>query len=220
MSFEPFQQRREKFSDFYNAIALAHKIAPCEHSGHGHDHGITVAEIGVLLTDNPKLQDMVWVSGNGHSLDRMFPKDNFEKKIWEYLQFAKQHFTGKELEEIFIAIRDHGNKNSEEDSELTILLKDADRLGNTMLGIVIRSGQFTPDIPAMELQYLKTPNPVSTYPNPTSVIEDLRGCLEWEGWIRTPKAKVIAAPLFAELRHFMNTLASQYEMLGLAGVVL
>ena len=163
---------------------------------------------------------MVWIASDLHSLDRMFPKEDFVKNLWKYLNYVMGDFTITEINEIFVAARDHGGKNSDEDSELTVLLKDADRLANIMLGIVIRSGQFTPNIPAMELEYLKTPNPASTYREPTSVIEDLRGCFELEDWIRTPKAKEIAAPLFAELRHYTNTLASQYEALGLAGVVL
>jgi hypothetical protein len=72
----------------------------------------------------------------------------------------------------------------------------------------------------LELQYLKTPNPASTYREPTSVIEDIRGCLEWESWLRTPKAQELGQPLFAELRRFLETLVHQYDVLGLAEMVL
>ena len=111
----------------------------------------------------------------------------------------------------------HGKKPSENDSALTIILMDADKLSNMGLAAIIRSGQFRYHLPHIDFRYLDKKPPEYTFKNPGSVYWDIHGHLEWyeQNYFRIPKAKELAEPLYREEKAFFDQLVRPYKEVGL-----
>lgn len=198
-------------------------------TGHGFDHAIVTAQYCPLIAP-PELADPSWMAAICHNPDRLFPEESKEQiraRVEGYLQ--KGIWYGQDsLPQVFYmiveAVMEHPNWPSPEDNPVTIILKDADKLGNLDTQVLVRAGQFRPQIPMIDLRYLdpKVRPPGTSFPNPGSIWWDMQGVLEWEGntkegipWIRTPKARELAKPMFAEIRRYTEGLERPYRNLGL-----
>ena len=58
-------------------------------------------------------------------------------------------------------------------------------------------------------------DPQATYPNPKSLLQNLKHTLEWEDWLRLPKAQELGKLMFDEIRRLVANIESQFETLGL-----
>ena len=116
------------------------------------------------------------------------------------------------------AVLGHNGKNDESDSPVLVALMDADRLVNIELDLVIRCGQFQPDLPAVDFRHLLD-DPTASYKDPKSVLSDIKSSLEWETdprfALRTPTAIEMGRARFAALRFYMETLLEQIKESGL-----
>lgn len=217
------QKNITKFKNFFKAFRQMHlelERTGKGHRGHGMDHDLMVAQYGILISPNPRTGEMAWIAGLLHSMDRFYSKDKYRKKLTKVMSLLpRNYFTKNELLEILDAIENHGGPNKSGDCLTKVVLQDADRLANLGPQSIIRAGQFFPDIPACELDFLEIKNPKSTYKKPTSVIENIRDMGDWESdpqfGLRLPKAKEIGKKYFDYFREFIKANKSQFKEVGI-----
>ncbi len=150
------------------------------------------------------------------------PNDEVRKVIAGWLKaelrFSNQREAASLVTEITEAVLNHNGKNDSSDSPVLVALMDADRLVNIELDLVIRCGQFQPDLPAVDFVHLLN-DPTANYRNPKSVFRDIFHSLEWETdlrfALRTSKAIEMGKPRFAALRFYLETLEGQIKESGL-----
>lgn len=181
------------------------------HQGHGIDHDLLVMGYALRIAPTKELAELAWIAASLHSLDRHFG-EQAEKEISRLLELTS--LNNEKRQTILTAVMRHDKKNAADDSMVQILLQDADRLANINPSVLIRSGQFRPTIPALEIsEQALSPAPVpgESYQNPPSCIRDISKCLEW--WpehcekygvpktfcIRTKAALRLAVPHFRAL---------------------
>ena len=210
------EQYQPRFTELYRYVKNLHAQSVTGERGHGLDHDVLVAEFARYICPVESLLDKVWVAGMLHSIDRMVDESEVEKTIREALLLVSQ-FTDTEREEVFQAVLRHSERNQDDQSPIQIVLMDADRLANLQMVIAIRAAQFRPNIPPLEIEYLDGQNPASTYRDPRSILDDLRHCIEWVGWLRIPKAKEMGGELEKNICSYIEKVAEPYELLGLAG---
>lgn len=226
-----FERLRKGHGPYYDRVKAFHEAnASTRQRGHGMEHNVHVAlhAIDIAMSDygtiGDKLAELVFLASIGHSLDRLVDRGDdagFRGLVTECLGLVK-NLPDNTIAAIFEAIEDHGKKNDEgrKDSTITVVLKDADRVANIGAALAIRSGQFTPNIAPYEMAYLRTPNPASTYRDPSSVVEDLRGCFEWGDWMRTKRGKEMFDRKAGNLHQYLALVAQEFEMIGMDGVVI
>ncbi len=226
---EMFETLREKHKVFYNKVRDLHNGSPSRRQrGHGMEHNVHVALHGldIVLHDHPNdaaLAELVFMASIAHSLYRLVDRDDqagFDHLVIVIGALANLTDNDDYLA-VIQAVLDNGKKNDEgrTDNIVTVILKDADRVANVGAALAIRSGQFTPEIAPYEMAHLREANPASTYHDPTSVFEDLRGCFEWRDWMRTRRGKQIFDQKVGNLRAYLDTVAGEFEAIGMNKVV-
>lgn len=184
-------------------------------AGGGHDflHALMVAQYGKLIAKNKRIGVLVWVAGICHNTDHLFPLLEIKGRLDSYLEITDLSAEEKWL--VIEAVIEHSKLNDPRDNPVTIALKDADRLANIGPNVFIRSGQFRPQLPTYDPFYVLTLDPESTFQGPMSCLDDIKHCLEWEQWLRLPKAKELAIPYFKQLRIFIKGFARQLKEVDL-----
>ena len=218
-SQEVFVRLRTKFQNIYRKVREIHEeiVSSGKETvgGHGFDHSLMVAQYGVIIAEEDKLGEMAWIAGLLHSFDRHFSPYDEQKCIEECLSLVGFAFNASEIAEISCALANHSYPNDPMDSPLTIVLKDADRLGNLGAQNIFRGAQHRPKIPAVIPEYIGTKHPESQFKSPKSCYDALWFNLEWEDMLRTRKAKELAKRHFDFIRMFMVAIAEQYQEVGL-----
>lgn len=218
-----FEEYRAVFSGLYQSVKKSHAESTHPHRGHGLDHDAAVAQMGAIISQDNRTADKVWVAGMCHSADRVVGRDDkeFETLARQHLSCLPDgYFERSEVEEVLVATLKHGEKNKDDDSLTLQNLKDSDRLINLQLLVVIRCGQFYPEIPPIELEHIGRMNPNSTFKYPCNSLDDLRNCFDWVDWLRNPEAKRRGEKLAASLRRYIEEAEEPFYEMGLAGVVL
>lgn len=221
MQLKTFNDFREQFSDFYNSIKTGHENTKKQsHGGHGLDHDITVAMLAVKISTNDRIGQKAWCAAMLHSTDRVVEAPDVLNIMNEHAEKLKHFFNESELREIVEAAFRHSELNQNDQSETQIVLMDADRLANMQTAVVIRSGQFKPDIPAFDFRYLKGRiDPQSTYENPRSVLDDLRFVIKnYIPQLRTDEAKRLGDMYATNLRAHIKSIEDEYASLGLLNI--
>lgn len=205
--------------------ALAKKVrqdhAEKNSFGHGHDfwHAAMVAEYGARIAEDERSGELTWLAGLIHNTDRMFPMAELEPKLVEYLS-AAAGLTVAEINSIVMAVLTHDQANNPEDNPVTVGLKDADRLGNLGPAGFIRAGQYHAELAPFDPRFITSGDPTATFPYPKTVLENIRHRLEWESLpkvkLRLPKAQVLGAPLFDQIRRHLAEIEIQLKDLGLS----
>ncbi len=188
---------------------------PLSFGGHDFGHALGVAQYAAMIAEDEKTGTLGWVAGLCHNTDRIFPgssDEEIEKKIREYLNATS--FEDREKSLIVEAVLEHPKKNDPNDNPVTIILKDADRLDNLGALVCLRSAQLYHNMPAVDYIHLFS-DPNATFKNPGSVAKDIAHLLEWEPWLRLPKAKILAAPKFAFLKSFLQEIEHELREKGL-----
>ena len=208
----------EVFDKLVNMVRQDHKERNAlVGTGHDFSHALMVAQYCPQIANEP-WATLGWVAAICHNTDRLFCEFDdtpVVRKIWQYLALTNIAPVEKEL--IVEAVLKHSCRPSPEDSELTVILKDADKLANIGYLLPVRSAQFHPNLPPINLVHLFEYPLGNNYRNPGSILRDVESSLEWEqpGWFRTPKAIQLAKPLFEQLRQFRDGVLKQYKDLGL-----
>lgn len=224
-----FQHYRMLCSKLYGAVKEGHEASTRNHYGHGLDHDVAVAMMAASLVEDMQLGALqarkAFAAGLLHSTDRVFGP-GYEEVLERYLLLLPNPpFRATDAEEIRVAVLRHDefkDKNVDTRSTTQRILMDADKLVNMDPLLIVRSGQHHPNIPAIELEYIGRRNPASTFKEPTSVIEDLWGSIEWvePGWFHYPEAQRRAEVLAEYIRTYIKSVEQEYEALGIAGLAL
>lgn len=214
-----FEGFRRKHRAFYDEVKRLHDSFPNQR-GHDLGHSAHVSLVGITLADR-SIRELVWLSAIPHSLDRVGGGENFESNVRNCLALVNG-ISNEDKEVVFDAIMKHGNLKDDNESEVLKTLKDADRIANLFLTFVIRAAQHRTNIPACEMKYLRTSNPLcpasdpASHSKPQAVFDDIRYCTtNWPRTMRTEKGKLLVESYAAELRRFMETAATQFEKIGM-----
>lgn len=221
MQLKTFNEFREQFYDFYNSIKIDHANTKKQsHGGHGIDHDITVAMLAVKITPNELVGQKAWCAAMLHSTDRVVAMPEVMNSMTKHANHLKHFFNQSEISEIIEAAFRHSELNQSDQSETQITLMDADRLANMQSAVIIRSGQFKPDIPVFDFKYLSGEiDPLSTYENPKSVLDDLRFVLRnYTPQFRTEEAKRLGAIYATALSAYIRAVEEENGSLGLLNI--
>lgn len=209
------QRLWETFPELVEKVRKDHK-AKNALVGTGHDfvHALMVAQYCLQIADDP-LATLAWVAAICHNTDRHYGDEAVEKMMGDYLACTNFSDQGKKL--VTEAVLNHSRRPSPSDQPVTIVLMDADKLGNLGWQVVVRSAQFQPHLAPINLKYLNQYPPGCNFKNPGSIFRNMVSCLEWAepGWIRMPKAMELARPLFEDIRRFLDRIIEQYGNVGL-----
>ncbi len=209
------------------------------HRGHGFDHDVSVAMLGVKIAPRREIAEMAFCAGLLHSIDRNLAKpEGWEQmtkeaqhsfvmvttrqKSYEYARRLGGILTFTQIDEIVDAAVRHGELNQFDQSVTQVVLMDADRIINLQSPVVIRAGQFMSTLPAFQFEYLDgEKNPESTYYSPQSVLDDLRQNIsEYIPKLRIPKAIKLGQHYADRLQSYIDLVEEDNMYLGLAGVTL
>lgn len=220
----------EIFPELTRVIRQAHLDAGMTGSGHDFEHAARVGQYAYQISEDKETGKMAGVAGLCHNADRVLqktrkigrkdvPQGHIAQLIQEWLFSIKsQPLDCVQRNLIIDSILKHDGKNNESDDPVLISLMDADRLVNIELDLIIRCGQFQPDLPAVDFVHLLN-DPTATYREPKSVFRDVASSLEWETdprfALRNPIAIKMGKARFAALRFYIETLESQIKDSGL-----
>lgn len=201
------------FPELTLAVKKDHECKNCGH--HPFEHALMVAQY-CLLIGNGQTAEAAAAAGLMHNTDRLYPDESQDQ-----LRFRLQKFlfltplpSADYINIVIDAVLNHSKPNDPNDSEVLVFLKDADRLANiSPFEIIARSARAYPSIPLLDTEFILRVDPESTYRNPKTVLHDaLHSTLEWERWLRLPKARELAEPYFNALRHLLDiTYRQQHE---------
>lgn len=204
----------ETFPRLVKAVQADH-IAHKAFGGHDFYHALVAAQYGQLIAPDEDTAILAWVAGLIHTTDRMYPKKEVIPALMRFLHLVNTDIPSGNLY-ILRAVLEHSKKNDPTDIPVTVVLKDADRLTN--LGVVmhwLRAAQFRPNIPPFDPRYITVQDPTATFKDPKTVLRDIEHTLEWETWLRLPKAKELGKPLFDEIRWLKSAIIERFTLLGL-----
>lgn len=216
-----FNEIRNHFLDFYNEVKNGHiHTSSLSHQGHGLDHDITVSMLAVRIAPDSRLGEKAWCASMLHSVDRVVEAKMVESVMNEYAKHLHPFFSQREIEEIVEAALRHGELNQPDQNEIQVVLMDADRLANMQSAVIIRGGQFRSTLPVFEFGYLEGKvNPVSTYENPQSILDNLRLIIsQYVPQLRLPKAKTLGAFYANRLTAYVESIEQDYKDLNLVNI--
>lgn len=226
----------EIFPELVAVVRKAHFDAGMTGNGHDFEHAARVGQYAYIISEDEEIGKMAGVAGLCHNADRILQKKFHagrrevpQNQIVDLLRKWVGDNTDYDLRMdelmptpwsmIAYAVLDHDKPNDPllKKPVLTVL-QDADRLVNIELDLIIRCGQFQPDLPAVDFVHLLS-DPTATYREPKSVFRDVASSLEWETdprfALRNPKAIKMGKARFAALRFYIETLESQINDSGL-----
>ena len=108
----------------------------------------------------------------------------------------------------------HSEPNKSDDSLVLIALKDADRVVNAGVDVIMRNGQFfPPNFPVVDPIHLFG-DPTANFKNQKSVFKALQSALDWEdencrACLRLSQAKEFAKRRFAFLKKYVEEVIEQ-----------
>lgn len=218
-----FEAYRTTFAELYASVKEAHERSPRQHYGHGFDHDVAVAQMAALIAPSEKVADMGWIAGMIHSTDHIVNNlSECAAALRDVLtKLPAGLCTKDEVEELYLAALEHGEKVPAHNSPTQEVLQDADKLVNMQALLLVRVGQFRSDTPAIELAYLDATNPASTYHAPRSVFDNIRiVAAEYPSLLHTEKGKKLASVYVQRLQVYERHILEDYRLLGLVGITL
>lgn len=189
--------------------------------GHPFYHALLVAQYTLLIANNERVGELAALAALMHNLDRMFPEDQVQSRIGNYIAaetvINQLRLSQSEIDIVSNAVLNHHKKNDPSDSPVLVCLKDADRLANiSPFEITARSARAYCMLPVINPRFLRTTDPEATYREPRTVFHDsLVSTLEWEPWLRLPKAIKLGRKYFDLLRAMRESVSMQFEETGL-----
>lgn len=216
-----FEEYRERFRALHDAVKRLHESSKKPHRGHGLDHDVTVAMLGVRVAPDARTAELAFCGGLLHSVDRIVEERIVREVLAAHLEYLPDgYFTPEELDDIFESVMRH-EKPRHDDSLLQQVLMDADRLANIMLSGALRAAQYFADKPALEFEYLAGErNPTTTWDDACSALDGVRVTYQMLHPMRTPRGIDLAKRYAAQLAVFVAGVEEQYADLGLVGITL
>ncbi|PIR94643.1 hypothetical protein COT97_00060 [Candidatus Falkowbacteria bacterium CG10_big_fil_rev_8_21_14_0_10_39_11] len=203
-------QLRTKYASLINKVRFDHVRQGFAGGHHDFLHAFMVAEYALMIAESDEVGVLAWIAGICHNTDHLFPAEIVHHKVSAYI--AGWTALDKVNAQLVInAVMQHSKLNDPNDDSVTVTLKDADRLANLGPNVIIRSGQHFNELPAFNPLFISEFDPTATYRNPKSVLRDVLSSLEWEDWIRLPKARELARPYVAFLKQFKALMLHQLQ---------
>ena len=219
-----FLELREKYRQFYNAVYQHHRTAERPHQGHGMDHDVTVAQLCLRISPNEHIEKLAWLAGILHSTDRTVERGNTGKVaelVEGFIQLLPDSVSSYVRALIHDAVMRHAEMNRDDQTLVQQVLMDADRLANLQAAVIMRCGQHYSKVPALELEWLGEMNPNSTYNEPCSVLDDVRGNVKgYMPQFRLQKAIKLAEFYKERNEKYVIEVQGDYRMLGLHDIEL
>lgn len=221
------------FPKIFQAVKQSHeevKLVGHHDINHALRVGDTAHRIALEEWDNEEVANLAGVAGLCHNADRILqkkldidhrdvPREKVKELVMSWLEKALVIIDRGDRETIFDAVIKHDGKNGDNDSQALIALMDADRVVNLDPDLIIRSGQYYHDLPAVDFIHFLS-DPEARYGNPKSVLYDIACALEWVDektrvCVRTKLGKKLGAERAAGIRSFIDTLKARLEESGL-----
>ncbi|MFA6339058.1 MAG: HD domain-containing protein [Candidatus Paceibacterota bacterium] len=223
---EKLQRYLKKYSKLVEEVRIMHKNSKALTCGaHDFSHVLMVGQYCIRLTENEIVEELSWLAALLHNTDRLIwdnsrTKDENENivfcKVRDLLEDCVKDLLSKIPKKLISeAVMEHSKLNSDQDSHVTMILKDADRLANLGPNMVIRNGQAYHDRQGYNLMHTRDFSPGSTYATAPTALDAIRYALEWEGMLRVPKAQSLAKPYLEILRKFIEGFSKQAEEVSL-----
>lgn len=223
MNTNNFIDLQNHFSDFYESVKLIRQTEHgIDHYGHGLDHDITVSTLAMKIATDEHTGCKAWCAGLLHSFDRIIGDDKAREAMELQAKYLTHYFSQEEIGEIIEAAYRHTELNQEDQSSTQITLMDADRLANLQSAVIIRAGQFRPDIPALDFNYLSgNKDPLSTYDHPKTILDNLRFIItNYIPQLRLPIAKELGDIYANRLNLYIKSIEYDYEYLDLKNITI
>ncbi|MBM3206520.1 MAG: hypothetical protein FJZ43_02775 [Candidatus Staskawiczbacteria bacterium] len=196
------------FSELTECVKEDHIKFKKPNDVHDFLHAIMVAQYCSIISENPYFGELAFVAGICHNTDRLFGENNVETRVSYYLNYLTG-LTDGQKKTVLEAVINHSKPNDPDDNPVTIILKDADRLAIIGPNSYIRVGQALSKCPAYNPRYIENQDPKASYQNPLNPLNAMKFWLEWETWLRVPKAKELAKPWFNMIRLFISGIKNQ-----------
>lgn len=209
--------------DLHPGLAKCVKEAHDKHKAPGHifDHDLRAGNYALIIAPDERTAILGAAAGLCHSVDRLLRKNlgDIEVRITLDQWLSNSDLDWRDKEEVIFVVVNHEGPNKPSDTPVQITLNDADRLANLDADVIIRSGQFHPDIFPVEPYHLEN-DPQATYHNPRSVLWDIKNSITWtyeEGpyILRLPKARELGKKRAAFLELYIETIREQRKEAGL-----
>lgn len=225
----------KKYQGLMRVVREAHETRKMAH-GHEFDHAFAVANLANFFSESllgvtsSVMHELAWMAGICHNADRIIaldrgtprgevPRSDIEALVRSWLD--TEPALGNEDKDIIVrAVLNHGKPNEETDDAVTIALKDADRVVNARFDVVIRSGQFQPELPVLDPTLLLE-DKRGRYNGRFTIIADLVDCLDWGNLaderfgVRSSAAKKMIVRRVKKLRKFLEDNIEQRREEGL-----
>lgn len=156
--------------------------------GHGVEHDLKVASYASRIAPDDYTKELSWIAALLHSTDRFIPQEEVsntvETKLVRFICLP-----ARDLSLIHEAVLEHHKPNDPADNPVTVILKDADRMANLDIDVILRAAQLHSTAPVYLIHTIGRPHPESTIGKPKSVLDNLYYLLEWvygdEWWEQT-----------------------------------
>ena len=218
---------RDRFPKFWGVVQATHKNMQ---QGHDIYHVQRVEfwaqQIAMAEWKSERIAILAGLAADCHNIDRILQKDVGNDNVTNEMisDLAKTWLsytdcTEQELRIVVEAVIVHSGKNSPEHSNVTLALRDADRVVNLEIDVVIRSGQFYSDLPAVDyVNFLSDPE--ASYKKPKSCLYDISQSLEWVDpsspfCVQTKLGALLAGVRARALEGYIEILKQQLETSGL-----
>lgn len=223
----------ELFPELTEAVRKSHEEVGLV--GHGHDiyHAKRVAEYAQQIGRDEydiRTGELAGIAGLCHNADRILEKkyniiagqnDVPRKEVIELIAgwLSIMDLNDEEKKIVLDAILAHNRKNDEGNHPVLICLMDADRVVNLEEDHILRSAQYYPDLPAVDIERFIN-DPEATYHNPKSVLRDIAYCLDWVTpgsgvCVRTHLGKKLAEERAVFVREFIARVKLRLRGVGL-----
>ncbi len=221
------QSAQDRFPEVFALVGKDHKDMQ---EGHDMHHVMRVAHFGRVIyraewQDDERGTRLAQLACLCHNADRVLEirlgKDNVTSQAIEALvrQWLQPSDTAGDEKRIIVnAVLVHNGKNdSNHHSKVAMALRDADRVVNLELDLVIRSGQRFFNKPPVDYDifFRQPPN----FRNPQTVMEDLALSLEWVDptnpfCVQTDTGMKLALERAKTLQWYFDTLKAQLKVYG------
>lgn len=217
----------ETFPEVAKAVRRTHEETGL-FTHHDWGHAFRVGEVARMVAldewGDEQLSHLAGLAGLTHNADHVIRKlrgtkeDPYMVRNLVLYWLSSAHLNQFDTEQIIDAVLKHTGKNSPEDSQILIALKDSDRIVNLDMDIIVRSTQYHP-WPAVDYKYFLN-NPEATFKDSVSIFKHIAFLFEWADpkspvCVRTRLAKKTIKSRIRAHRVSLNILKKQLQEEGL-----
>lgn len=217
----------ELYPELVNVVKDSHVLYRLR--GH-HDiyHVACVGDIAYHIAletwGNERTARLSGIAGLCHNADRILGVDGESPSndaVEELIRFwlGRTDVNPNAYDLIVHAVLAHDQENGERDSAVLIALRDADRIVNLRLDVVMRTAQLHNALPTVDYDHF-TNSPTAVIKQPESVARVFEYVLEWVDpsspfCIRTDAGMALARPRAKLLRGYLDNLQEQLQQDGI-----